>query len=210
MPPSEYLKGETCVCAYPIVGSDCHKVTIKAMTTILGNSTGCVPRSGEMGGVCSGRGICVDVLVGSVVRPTCLCEAGWSPIGDLATDPSVDCGINVAAQRALWGIATISQVLLLGLSVTRLYQKRKKMKWSRVDTKVFTFGFIQGLCMSIICIMQAINSVPGATSIGIDPVTTSLFAIGCSAFMIMVCSSIICLGCNKYSLTISKFTDWHT
>jgi hypothetical protein len=155
-------------------------------------STSCIPRAGELGGVCSGRGECFQFTNGTTIKGVsafCLCEPGWSPVGDLATDPSVDCGINVAAQRALWGVAAVPHLCLLIMSCYRLYiNRRHRLNPALIHVRAFALCVVYGGLLSAVAILQAANEVPGARSIGIDPLTTSLFVVGTSCFFIMVCS----------------------
>jgi EGF-like domain len=144
-------------------------------------SDDCIPTAGEPGGICSGRGICV-VANTSSVNATCYCEPGWSSIGDFATNPSVDCGIYVDAQRGLWGACACSNFALMLLSMLRLWQNRRKLSLKRVDARVFGGMFVESSMFTIIGILQAVNNIPGARSIGIDVTTTALFAIGTCAF----------------------------
>jgi hypothetical protein len=152
-------------------------------------STACVPRAGEPGGVCSGRGQCFQFTNGTSVNGVtafCICEPGWSPIGDLTTDPSIDCGINIVAQRVLWGIAAVPHLLLVLVCATRLYLNRASLTTSNVQARAFALVVIYGGLFFIVSVMQAANTVPGARSIGIDPVTTTLFVIGSTACFIGV------------------------
>jgi hypothetical protein len=56
-------------------------------------TTGCPPSLGEPGGVCSGRGTCIQMDNVSTTF-ICLCQGHYANVGDFATAPNIDCGID--------------------------------------------------------------------------------------------------------------------
>lgn len=141
----------------------------------------CIPRAGEPGGECSGRGICA--FINGTTQSQCICDAPYASVGDFATDPSVDCGIEFPVTRALWAIEGLFQLALLFLCVRALLVKwREGATWKSSDVRITVLGLCEGLCLMVCGFLEASANFPGEHSIGISLETTLFFGFGASFF----------------------------
>jgi hypothetical protein len=153
------------------------------------NATTCVPRAGEPGGVCSGRGLC---LLDSNNRSAyCACEYPFANRGDFAIDPSVDCGINTIAVKVLWGITTLSTgvLLLLALRLILLSGLSSKFRLTSVERICTYLCSIYAVCFVPLGLLEITAQSDGEGSIGNNVASTILFAVGSCAFWLMVSST---------------------
>src|SRR5437870_4554187 len=150
------------------------------------SSNACVTRGGEPGGVCSGRGLCLVSNGSSLSESFCACEAGWSAVGDLASDPSIDCGINILAVRILWAICGVLHVALLLLALKRLAQIKFKLDLRRVDTAVFGWTVIHSVLIAASSFLHTAASDLRNGTLGNDLTVTTLHAFGASFFFLTV------------------------
>jgi hypothetical protein len=146
----------------------------------------CVPRAGEPGGVCSGRGLCLPSSDNASAY--CACEYPYSNRGDFAIDPSVDCGINTIAVKVLWGITTLSTgaLLLVALRLILLSFLSSKVRLTPVERICTYLCSIHALCFVALGLLEITAQSDGEGSIGNNVASTILFAVGSCAFWLMV------------------------
>lgn len=130
---------------------------------------------------CSNHGAC-DESIGK-----CICENGWTSIGDFATQPGIHCSINLITVRVLWIIAVVTLLPLFYSSLKFLISKynnknnnlgKKKNKNKKSghaflsSPPVFsvTCLFLASICGIVMCILKIIDQE--SYSMGLHPITT--------------------------------------
>jgi hypothetical protein len=158
----------------------------------------CIPNAGEIGEECSGKGVCVvDNATGNAA---CVCDYPYTSIGDFATNPSVDCGIHFIATRGLWGVSAAGYLctFLVSLRLLLLVQMGH-IKINRLEAIMTGLVLLVSALFLCVGVLEACAEYPGQRSIGIDPVTTTLFVVGSNLFWIAVSSQSHIL--NRKTLT---------
>lgn len=156
------------------------------------NQTKC--KTFSMMPACSNHGVC-DETVGK-----CICDNGWTSIGDYSIQPGVHCGINKMAIKVLSLIVILSSLFMLYFSIKLCLKREKrvtKSKWSYftdphlIARVSFTLIAILAIIFSI---LKIINQEKFA--IGLDPVSSLIF------YFQSIC---IALALCAYTLILIKF-----
>lgn len=140
--------------------------------------------------VCSGHGFCQNIT------GLCVCDDGWSSIGDYSTRAGQSCSINITAIKALWIIEEIASIGLLIVTSKYLF-KYYSMK-SDIGKKSFNIKdplVVFPLCFWLESIMGIILGIikasdPEYFAIALNPLSSVLFGLfyitgvhGCCAYM---------------------------
>ena len=120
----------------------------------------------------------------STLLPTCVCTFPFASIGDFATDPGVDCSINLPATQSLWAICAFFNFALFAYTIRAFVFGAKRL--NLVERNLILGCSIFSSLFVVIGLLEATANSPGERSIGIDPVTTFLFAFGSSIFWAMM------------------------
>jgi len=145
----------------------------------------CTPDAGEIGGICSGRGACqVSNVTG---KSYCDCAYPFASVGDFATDPSVDCGIDFPVTKVLWGICALFNLAVVLVSSRTMNNKRRsnQLLLSNPEVKMTILSVLYGTLVGTVSVLEASATYPGQYSLGISVTTTVLFAIGTFVYWII-------------------------
>lgn len=124
--------------------------------------------------VCSGNGVCNESI------GKCICNVGWSSIGDYALEEGVDCNIHLQAVTALWSIDLIfyciTFIVLIRLYYIRYITSKAAFQLSEPSFQS-PFFFTISVVAHIILASLRISS-PERRVIGEDPAATTILIFG--------------------------------
>lgn len=120
----------------------------------------------------------------------CICNEGWTALGDLSTKPGAGCSLHVQTIRIMGGMSIIFSFTLFSVCLRYFYQrpsnwKSPKVRWSD-PIMLFPFCFtVVGIFSTLTNILKVID--PIKFSVGNDAIFTTLFFVtSASAFSGMV------------------------
>lgn len=142
--------------------------------------------------VCLNHGICDEI------EGKCICDVGWTSMGDFSTQSGVHCGINEMAIQALWIVSLITCLPTLYFSITLLFNKiknRKKQGWQFIsDPQIIAIVcfVINPMSVVVASILKIVDQETFA--IALHPASTlafylffiSVFLGGCAYLLIMI------------------------
>jgi hypothetical protein len=142
-------------------------------------------------GTCSGHGKCVDTNVTTTATTReyiCLCDEGWTGRSDWIDGDGYDCGVNILAVQAMWGVNVFITLFLLAKSIPyiqhRLENTRKVKDTMKKKGKEYSIKNNRGLlamyCFFGICtpaqlVMGIYRITNTQVRVGLDLLPTLLF-----------------------------------
>lgn len=123
--------------------------------------------------VCSHHGKCNESI------GKCICDNGWTSVGDFSVQPGIHCGINKVAIQVLWIIVLITSLPVVYTCLHVLYLKwlynKKEMKQYVHDPAVISTTFYFGVSIAS-CVLSIAKIVDQEVfAIALHPLSTIAF-----------------------------------